>query len=134
MSLAARITKQTMNRFKRLGVQTTIGFGLFGFLSKDKIFRHKILPKRLKNTFSTLFFQINQLEEALSKTREENNQRLNPLNQVILRLEAELRDVRAQLERHMKNNIHLLGVKMQLEDEMNKYHRLMHDITADPER
>nr|XP_040041777.1 keratin, type I cytoskeletal 18-like isoform X1 [Gasterosteus aculeatus aculeatus] len=77
--------------------------------------------------------KINQLEEALSKTREENNQRLSPLNQVILRLEAELRDVRAQLERHMKNNIHLLGVKMQLEDEMNKYHRLMHDITAEPE-
>ncbi|XP_037333655.2 keratin, type I cytoskeletal 18-like isoform X2 [Pungitius pungitius] len=78
--------------------------------------------------------KINNLEEALNSVKGEYNQRLGPLNKVIRRLEAELTDAKTQLERHMKSNHNLLCVKMELEEEMRKYHELMHDPTAEPER
>lgn len=80
------------------------------------------------------FFQINNLEEALRSTKVEYGQRLTPLNQVILDLERELKEVRAQVERLVGNNKDLLCVKMKLESEMDNYHRLMQGITTEPER
>uniref|UniRef100_A0A8C3A0S9 IF rod domain-containing protein n=1 Tax=Cyclopterus lumpus TaxID=8103 RepID=A0A8C3A0S9_CYCLU len=60
--------------------------------------------------------------------------RLGPLNQTILHLEAELKELRAQVERHAENNRNLLCVKMKLEAEMDNYQRLMQGITAEAER
>ncbi|KAM8903013.1 keratin, type I cytoskeletal 18-like [Spinachia spinachia] len=77
--------------------------------------------------------KIYNLEEAVNKLKVEYNQRLGPLNEVIRRLEVELTEARAQLERHIKNNNDLLCVKMQLEKEMEKYHQLMNS-TAEPAR
>lgn len=79
-------------------------------------------------------FQIHNLEEALRSTNVEYAQRLSPLNQLILNLQAELKEVRAQVERHVENNKDLLCVKMKLEAEINNYQQLMQDMTADTER
>lgn len=64
----------------------------------------------------------------------EYGQRLAPLNQVIMQLEAELKEVRSQVERHVETNNNLLCVKMKLEAEIDNYQRLIHDMTADTER
>lgn len=78
--------------------------------------------------------KIHNLEETLRSTKVENGQRLAPLNQVILKLEVELGEVRAQVERHVENNKNLLCVKMKLEAEINNYQRLMQGLTTDIER
>ncbi|XP_032362539.1 keratin, type I cytoskeletal 18 isoform X1 [Etheostoma spectabile] len=78
--------------------------------------------------------KIHSMEEALRSTKVEYGQRLSPLNQLILNLQAELKEVRARVERHVENNKDLLCVKMKLEAEINNYQRLMQDMTADPER
>lgn len=79
-------------------------------------------------------FKIRNLEEALMNTKVEYGQRLGPLNKVILELEAELREVRSQVERHVETNNNLLCVKMKLEAEIDNYQRLIHGMTADTER
>ncbi|XP_034720042.1 keratin, type I cytoskeletal 18-like [Etheostoma cragini] len=77
--------------------------------------------------------KIHGLEEALRSTKVEYGQRLSPLNQLILNLQAELKEVRARVERHVEDNNNLLCVKMKLEAEINNYQRLMQDMTPDPE-
>lgn len=79
-------------------------------------------------------FKIRNLEETLMNTKVEYGQRLGPLNKVILELEAELREVRSQVERHVETNNNLLCVKMKLEAEIDNYQRLIHGMTADTER
>lgn len=79
-------------------------------------------------------FQICNLEETLLNTRVEYSQMLAPLNQAILDLEAELKEVRSQVERHVDTNNNLLCVKMKLEAEIDNYHRLIQGMTADTER
>lgn len=64
----------------------------------------------------------------------ESGQRLAPLNQAILNLEAELKEVRSQVERHVENNYNLLCVKMKLEAEIANYQQLIQGTTADAER
>ncbi|XP_031708108.1 keratin, type I cytoskeletal 18-like [Anarrhichthys ocellatus] len=88
----------------------------------------------LEIKIQSLKSKIHNLEEALDSSKVEYSQRLGPLNQVILHLEAELREVRAQVERHVENNKNLLCVKMKLEAEMDNYQQLMQSITPDPER
>ncbi|XP_028428194.1 keratin, type I cytoskeletal 18 isoform X2 [Perca flavescens] len=78
--------------------------------------------------------KIRSLEEALRSTKVENNQRLSPLNQRILNLQVQLKEVRDQVERHVENNKDLMCVKMKLEAEINNYQQLMQDMTADNER
>ncbi|KAK5847765.1 hypothetical protein PBY51_016869 [Eleginops maclovinus] len=77
--------------------------------------------------------KIYHLEECVTMTKVENGQHLAPLNKVLLELQAELKDVRAEVERLVRNNKDLLCVKMKLEAEMDNYQRLIHGITADPE-
>lgn len=78
--------------------------------------------------------QIRNLEENLTNTKVEYGQRLVPLNQMQLGLEAELKEVRSQVERHAETNKNLLCVKMKLEAEINSYQQLIHGMTADTER
>lgn len=56
-----------------------------------------------------------------------------PLNKLILELQAELKEVRSQVERHVETNNNLLCVKMRLEAEIDNYQRLIHGMTADTE-
>lgn len=80
------------------------------------------------------FFQIRNLEETLRCTKVEYSQRMGPLNHLMLDLEAELKEVRSQVERHVETNNNLLCVKMKLEAEINNYQQLIQGITAENER
>ncbi len=79
-------------------------------------------------------FQIRNLEETLRCTKVEYGQRLTPLNKYIMNLEAELKEVRAQVEHHLEINNNLLCVKMKLEAEINNYQQLIQGTTTDSDR
>ncbi|XP_056287282.1 keratin, type I cytoskeletal 18-like [Pseudoliparis swirei] len=96
---------------------------------KELLTQKRSLEIKLQAFLSKLY----NLEEALNSTKVEYGQRLGPLNRAILHLQAELRKMRAQVERHVENNNNLLCVKMKLETEMDNYQRLLQGITADPE-
>ncbi|MEQ2219655.1 hypothetical protein XENOCAPTIV_021377 [Xenoophorus captivus] len=83
---------------------------------------------------STFPVQIQALEENLIKAKAENNNRLIPFNSVILSLEGELKEVRAQVQQKVESYKELLCLKMKLEKEIKDYNELMQSITADPER
>ncbi|XP_044043961.1 keratin, type I cytoskeletal 18-like isoform X1 [Siniperca chuatsi] len=76
---------------------------------------------------------IQNLEETLRSTKVEYDQRLGPPNQMIRSLEAELKEVRSQVERHLENNKNLLCVKMKLEAEISNYQQLLQGMTGDTE-
>lgn len=76
-------------------------------------------------------FQIRNLEECLLNTKCEYQQRQAPLNKVIVELEAELREVRSQVERQVEINKNLLCVKIKLEAEINNYQRLIQGMSPD---
>ncbi|XP_070711864.1 keratin, type I cytoskeletal 18 isoform X2 [Pempheris klunzingeri] len=97
---------------------------------KDLLKQKQFLEIKIQSLHST----IHNLEETLKSSKVEYGQRLAPLNQVILSLEAELKEVRSQVERHIENNNNLLCVKMKLEAEIDSYQRLIQGTTADPER
>lgn len=80
------------------------------------------------------FSQIHNLEETLRVTKVEYGQRLAPLNKMILNLEAELKEVRSQVEHQVDVNKDLLCVKMKLEAEINNYQQLMPVMTTDDDR
>lgn len=79
-------------------------------------------------------FQIRNLEESLLNTKCEHQQHQAPLNKLILDLEAELREVRSQVERQVEINKNLLCVKMKLEAEIDNYQRLIQGMSPDNER
>ncbi|KAI3365996.1 hypothetical protein L3Q82_009823, partial [Scortum barcoo] len=97
---------------------------------KDLLKQKQMLEIKIQSLHST----ISNLEETLRTTKVENGQRLAPVNQVILQLEAELREVRSQVERHVETNHNLLCVKMKLEAEIDNYQRLIQDMTGDTVR
>lgn len=67
-------------------------------------------------------------------TKLEYGQRLAPLNKMILNLEAELKEVRSQVEQQVEVNKDLLCVKMKLESEINNYQQLMPPMINDGDR
>ncbi|XP_051283167.1 keratin, type I cytoskeletal 18-like isoform X2 [Dicentrarchus labrax] len=97
---------------------------------KELIKRRQTLEIKIQSLHST----IHNLEETLRNTKLEYGMRLGPLNQVIQDLEAELTEVRSQVERLVENNNNLLCVKMKLEAEIAGYQHLIHGMTADVER
>uniref|UniRef100_A0A3Q3WFY8 IF rod domain-containing protein n=1 Tax=Mola mola TaxID=94237 RepID=A0A3Q3WFY8_MOLML len=78
----------------------------------------------LEIKIQSLHTMIRNLEETFAGTKVEYSQRLAPLNKAILNLEAGLREVRSQVERHVETNNNLLCVKMKLEAEIDNYHLL----------
>ncbi|KAM3585186.1 uncharacterized protein V6R79_009899 [Siganus canaliculatus] len=97
---------------------------------KDLLKQKQLLEIRIQGLHS----MIRNLEETLVGTKVEYGQRLTPLNKVIVDLEAELREVRTQVERQLETNSNLLCVKMKLEAEIDNYQQLIHGMTADGER
>nr|XP_015214593.1 PREDICTED: keratin, type I cytoskeletal 18-like isoform X1 [Lepisosteus oculatus] len=65
------------------------------------------------------------LEDTLRDTENSYANDMNRLNQIILQLEAELGQVRADMERQANEYTVLLNMKMQLEAEIDTYHRLL---------
>ncbi|XP_070786863.1 keratin, type I cytoskeletal 18 isoform X2 [Enoplosus armatus] len=97
---------------------------------KDLLKQKQTLEIKIQSLHST----IRNLEEALRSSKVEYGQRLGPLNQVILDLEVELREVRSEVERHVEVNKNLLCVKMKLEAEIDNYQQLMHGMSAESDR
>ncbi|CAG5933302.1 unnamed protein product [Menidia menidia] len=97
---------------------------------KDLLKEKKTVEMQIQTQLGT----IQSLEDSLRNTKGEFSHQLGPLNRKIVDLEAELRDVRAQVEQHLETNKSLLCVKMKLEQEINSYQKLIHGITADAER
>lgn len=91
-------------------------------------------PRTKQNLLVLSVSQINTLEDTLGRTNGEYNQRLVPLYRALTKLEANLRDMRTQLEDQKELNDHLLTVKMKLEKEIETYRELIGDITAENER
>ncbi|XP_062301456.1 keratin, type I cytoskeletal 18-like [Scomber scombrus] len=85
----------------------------------------------LEIKIQTLHSMISNLEETMRMTKVEYGQRLAPLNKMILNLEADLREVRSQVEQQVDVNQDLLCVKMKLEAEINNYQQLMPAMTND---
>lgn len=100
--------------------------------------RTKKIPESLRDSQNPLAFffpfQIRNLEESLLNTKYEYQQHQVPLNNMALALEAELREVRSQVERQVEINKNLLCVKMKLEAEINNYQRLIQGLSPDNER
>uniref|UniRef100_A0A3Q3ED98 IF rod domain-containing protein n=1 Tax=Labrus bergylta TaxID=56723 RepID=A0A3Q3ED98_9LABR len=92
--------------------------------------------KDLLKQKQTLEIKIQSLHsmETLQSTKVEYGQRLGPLNKMILDLEKELKEVRAEVERLVETNKNLLCVKMKLEAEIDNYQQLIHGMTVEPER
>uniref|UniRef100_A0A087XB94 Keratin, type I cytoskeletal 18-like n=1 Tax=Poecilia formosa TaxID=48698 RepID=A0A087XB94_POEFO len=88
----------------------------------------KSLQMQIQASLST----IKALEDNLNKVQAENNYRLVPVNNIIVSLEAELKEVRAQVEQKVESYKKLLCLKMKLEKEIQEYDNLM-GITADKE-
>jgi len=89
-------------------------------------------PQR-KNKIQSHFLscrQIRSLEDSLENTKAEYGQQLGPLSQVIVDLEANLKEVKSQVEMQTETNKNLLCVKMKLEQEINSYEGLILGITA----
>ncbi|KAF7214721.1 keratin, type I cytoskeletal 18 isoform X2 [Nothobranchius furzeri] len=76
---------------------------------------------------------ILSLEGAVRGTKDEYKRRLDPLYRHIIKLEAELMDLRGQVEQQGEKNDRLLNVTMKLEKEINDYKELLYGCTADPE-
>ncbi|XP_072248658.1 keratin, type I cytoskeletal 18 isoform X1 [Leuresthes tenuis] len=93
---------------------------------KELLKQKKLLEIQIQAQHST----IRSLEDSLGNTKAEYGQQLGPLSQVIVDLEADLKEVKSQVELQMETNKNLLCVKMKLEQEINSYEDLIHGITA----
>ncbi|KAK2856953.1 hypothetical protein Q5P01_005688 [Channa striata] len=79
----------------------------------------------------TLSSTLQNLEDILTNTKMEYGQRMSPINQELLRLEAELKKIRLQVEHQAATNRNLVSVKMKLEAEINNYQQLIHGQVTD---
>ncbi|KAF6737157.1 Keratin, type I cytoskeletal 18 [Oryzias melastigma] len=96
---------------------------------KDLLKQKKILEIQIK----TLITTIKSLEDTIWKTKDEYNLRLQPICDIIRDLKNQLAEVTLQVEQQSVQNRDLLGIKMKLEQEIQKYDDLMCGIT-DPQR
>ncbi|KAM6945692.1 keratin, type I cytoskeletal 18 [Aplochiton taeniatus] len=87
--------------------------------------------QRLEIDIQTMLNMIRSLGETLKDTQGRYGNELRRLNGVLLQLEAELAQVRAQVERQVEDYQDLLHVKMKLEAEIDKYRHLINGIMAE---
>ncbi|CAL9698685.1 unnamed protein product [Knipowitschia caucasica] len=97
---------------------------------KELLKEKQLLEIKIQSSHTTIY----SLEQNLKSGKVEHNIRLSPLNKRIKELEAELKEVRNELERQLEKNNNLLMVKLKLQEETRYYHELMHGVTTDPER
>ncbi|XP_027866843.1 keratin, type I cytoskeletal 18-like isoform X1 [Xiphophorus couchianus] len=96
----------------------------YNLLLKEK----KSLEMQIQASHTT----IQALKDNLNKVMAENNNRLVPFNNVIVSLQAELKDVRVQVEQKVESYKKLLCLKMKLEKEIQDYDKLI-CVIADKE-
>ncbi|KAK2917532.1 keratin, type I cytoskeletal 18-like [Channa argus] len=94
---------------------------------KDLMKQKQTLTMKIQSLNS----MIQNLEEVLKNIKMEYGHNLAPFNQVILRLEGELRKIRSQVELQAATNKDLVSIKMKLQAEINDYQKLIHGQIAD---
>ncbi|KAM7365515.1 hypothetical protein PAMP_016435 [Pampus punctatissimus] len=87
--------------------------------------------QQLEIKIQSLHTMINNHEETLKINQVEYDQQLAPINNMILKMEAELMDLRSQGMNQAEVNSDLLCVKMKLESEINNYQQLIPMMTFD---
>ncbi|KAF3688498.1 Keratin, type I cytoskeletal 18 Cytokeratin-18 [Channa argus] len=97
---------------------------------KDLMKQKQTLTMKIQSLNS----MIQNLEEVLKNIKMEYGHNLAPFNQVILRLEGELRKIRSQVELQAATNKDLVSIKMKLQAEINDYQKLIHGQIADSDR
>lgn len=75
--------------------------------------------------------QIRSLENSLHETEARYGQEVSGHNSRILQLEAELGQLRAQVEQQAADYEALLNLKSKLEAEIDTYHRLLEGVDDD---
>ncbi|KAJ8416703.1 hypothetical protein AAFF_G00325810 [Aldrovandia affinis] len=75
-----------------------------------------------------LYSLIRSLENTLTETENRNGQLMSQLNDRLLRLEKELGQLRAQMERQAADYQALLNIKMKLEGEIANYRHLLEGL------
>ncbi|KAM4538153.1 keratin, type I cytoskeletal 18-like isoform 2-T2 [Fundulus diaphanus] len=100
---------------------------------KDELKKLLKQKKTLELQIQTSYSTIHTLEDNLMKAQDENNRRLVPLNSTIINLEAELKDVRAQVEQKIESYKALLSLKMKLEKEIQQYQTLIEGMDRELE-
>ncbi|XP_026158007.1 keratin, type I cytoskeletal 18-like [Mastacembelus armatus] len=97
---------------------------------KDLSKKSQTLATKIQSLQSTL----RNLEDVLENNKLECGQRLGPFNRKIEDLQRELEKMRSQVEQQVETNRNLLGVKMKLEEEINKYRQLMQEMSTEADR
>ncbi|XP_035984044.1 keratin, type I cytoskeletal 18 isoform X2 [Fundulus heteroclitus] len=100
---------------------------------KDELKKLLKQKKTLELQIQTSYTTIYALEDNLMKAQDENNRRLVPLNSTIINLEAELKEVRAQVEQKIESYKALLSLKMKLEKEIQQYQTLIEGMDRELE-
>jgi len=90
--------------------------------------------QRLEIDIQAMLSMIRSLEDTHKETERRYNNEINRLNNIVLALEKELGQVRAQVERQVDDYQELLHVKMKLEAEIENYRRLIQGIAPSEER
>lgn len=96
---------------------------------RDLLKEKQLLEIKIHGAHTT----ISSLEQSVKSTKVEYGNRLSPMNKKIKDMEADLKDVRNELERQVERNRDLLTVKMKLEEEIQYYRELLQGATADPD-
>ncbi|KAJ8351666.1 hypothetical protein SKAU_G00231420 [Synaphobranchus kaupii] len=99
-------------------------------LQKDRTLLNELRRQRqaLEIDVQALYTMIHSLEKTLNETENRNGQLMSQMNERLLRLEGELSQVRAQMERQAADYQSLLNVKMKLEAEIAKYRHLLEGL------
>ncbi|XP_010891453.2 keratin, type I cytoskeletal 18 isoform X2 [Esox lucius] len=87
--------------------------------------------QRLDIDIQGMLSMIHSLEENLKETNGRYGREINRLNKILQQLEAELGQVKAQVEKQVDDYQELLHVKMKLEAEIENYRRLIHGIAPE---
>ncbi len=87
------------------------------------------MPRKIVcHTFDSYFSIPNQkasLEDTLRNTEQRNNMEMEKYNAIIIRLEEELTNLRANIQQQTQEYESLLSMKMKLEAEISTYKTLL---------
>ncbi|XP_061089946.1 keratin, type I cytoskeletal 18-like [Conger conger] len=99
-------------------------------LQKEKSLLNELRRQRqaLEIDLQAIYAMINSLERTLAEVKNRNGLLMSQLNERLLRLEGELGQVRAQIERQTADYQALLNMKMKLEAEIAKYRHLLEGL------
>ncbi|XP_036401078.1 keratin, type I cytoskeletal 18-like isoform X2 [Megalops cyprinoides] len=82
----------------------------------------------LEIDLQAIYSLLRSLEDTLNETEGRNARNMSQLNEHLLRLESELGQVRAQMERQAADYQALLNIKMKLEGEIATYRHLLEGL------